>query len=105
MRAAAARLPLKGYRLPTEAEWEYACRAGAESERYFGSQITHLTKYSTCLESGGGPAPVGSKKPNDLGLFDMHGNVAEWCHDGYQAYPRGGILPLSQELDRPAPIC
>jgi len=104
MRAARNALQLKGYRLPTEAEWEYACRAGAESERCFGNHTWHLPKYAACVESGAKPLPVGGRKPNDLGLFDMHGNAAEWCHNGYQTYPRGSALPASLDREGGLPI-
>lgn len=104
MRAVAAQSPRRGYRLPTEAEWEYACRAGSESRWSFGSHPAHVSEYAACLESGGKPVAVGVKKPNDLGLFDMHGNVAEWCHDDYRIYPREGNLSVSGEAERGAPI-
>jgi len=74
-----------GYRLPTEAEWEYACRAGATTAHYFGRDESQLAKYAVVAESSGGKAMgVGMKKPNDYGLFDMHGNASEWCHDRYR---------------------
>jgi formylglycine-generating enzyme required for sulfatase activity len=74
-----------GHRLPTEAEWEYACRAGAETARYYGETEELLKNYGRYLFSSlGGPMlPVGSLKPNDFGLFDMHGNAIEWCQDRY----------------------
>jgi formylglycine-generating enzyme required for sulfatase activity len=73
-----------GYRLPTETEWEYACRAGATTGRYFGDSPTLLDRYEWFQGSrypGAQPEvmPVGQRKPNDFGLFDMLGNVAEWC--------------------------
>jgi len=75
-----------GYRLPTEAEWEYACRAGTTSEYSFGDYIT--PKNANYDESNiGKPVAVGNYKPNDFGLYDMHGNVWEWCEDWYGGYP------------------
>ena len=73
-----------GYRLPTEAEWEYACRAGTTTEFASGSDEEILRKYAVFQASR--TAPGGSKLPNGWGLFDMHGNVWEWCWDGYEKY-------------------
>jgi formylglycine-generating enzyme required for sulfatase activity len=80
-------LSLTGYRLPTEAEWEYACRAGAVTRRHYGESDELLAKYSWYGDNKPHAWPVGSKMPNDLGLFDMQGNVYTWCQERYKTYP------------------
>lgn len=72
------------YRLPTEQEWEYACRAGAATEYNFGDDAADLDKYAWFLDnSADGYSPVMQKEPNAWGLYDMHGNVCEWVMDQY----------------------
>lgn len=77
----------QGIRLPTEAEWEFACRAGTTTSFSFGEKIT--TVDANCDYKIRKPVDVGSYEPNAFGLYDMHGNVFEWCNDWYGDYPPG----------------
>lgn len=85
----------KEYSLPSEAQWEYTCRAGSKTAYCFGDNPDGLSKYGwfddKCTH------PVGQKKCNSWGLYDMHGNVWEWCQDGYGDYPSKSVIdPLGK---------
>ncbi|GCA72415.1 serine/threonine-protein kinase pkn1 [Microcystis aeruginosa NIES-2519] len=105
------------YRLPSEAEWEYACRAGTTTPFYFGETITgELANYNaskTYAEEAKGEyrqqtTPVGQFPPNAFGLYDMHGNVWEWCadtwHDNYDGAPRDGSVWTENGNDNRSPL-
>jgi formylglycine-generating enzyme required for sulfatase activity len=93
-----------GYRLPTEAEWEFACRAGSVTSRYFGSSVELLPRYAWTRDNADDRTwPVGQKRPNDLGLFDMLGNVWVWAQGPGVYFPatRPGLPVEDAENLRP----
>jgi formylglycine-generating enzyme required for sulfatase activity len=107
-----SKLTGRNYRLPSEAEWEYACRAGTTTPFYFGETITtELVNYDCNYTYGNGPKgeyrkqtiPVGQFPANAFGLYDMHGNVLEWCadewHDNYAGAPTDGSVWLNGNKD------
>lgn len=81
-----------GYRLPTESEWEYACRGGTQTVRFMGNDKDQVSRFARISSTA--PARVSSLRPNGAGLFDMLGNVTEWCHDDYKTYEIGHDLPI-----------
>jgi eukaryotic-like serine/threonine-protein kinase len=103
MKLAPGYLKRTGYRLSTEAEWEYACRAGSITSRYYGNSDDLLGHYAWYLGDAGNRSwPAGSLKPNDLGLFDMHGNMWTWCLDRYSkdypVTPNGMPVEITEDV-------
>jgi formylglycine-generating enzyme required for sulfatase activity len=102
-----------GYRLPTEAEWEFACRAGSTTDFYTGNSARSPQDTALgiagwyCMNSSNRPQKVGQKLPNNFGLYDMHGNVWEWCWDWFKYYttdtlrdPQGPPVPVDEDVYR-----
>ena len=93
------------YRLPTEAEWEYACRAGTTTPFSFGNRL-HQTDYFLWYDvnSYNKTHTVGQKDPNPWGLYDMHGNVWEWCQDWIAKYPSEDVTDPSGSSSGPLAV-
>jgi formylglycine-generating enzyme required for sulfatase activity len=82
----------RSYQLPTEAQWEYCCRAESTSKYSFGDRVSWLGYHAWCVENADRRSHrVGTKEPNDWGLYDMYGNVSEWCSDWYGEYPSSSV--------------
>jgi formylglycine-generating enzyme required for sulfatase activity len=95
---------LTGYRLPTQAEWEFACRAGTVTSRYYGASDQLLAHYARFVANSQSHAwPTGTLEPNDLGLFDMLGNAGERCFD-LLADHRKGQAHVIEDAPKVAPV-
>jgi formylglycine-generating enzyme required for sulfatase activity len=92
-----------GYRLPTEAEWEHACRAGSITSRYYGQSpdLDNHYAWTVKLALGRGTTSVGRFKPNDFGMFDMMGNIMEWIHDASLDLQHTAASQLVEDLGKP----
>ncbi len=100
MNLAANYLQRSGYRLPTEAEMEFATRAGSVTCRYYGETEELLPNYAWYLKNAQDRSwPVGSKKPNDFGLFDVQGNVFTWCQERFQPYPGSKENETTEDIE------
>jgi formylglycine-generating enzyme required for sulfatase activity len=99
MKAAPGFLSKSGYRLPTAQEWEYGCRAGSVMRWSLGEADDLLPKYAWCINNSSTHShPVGTRRPNDWGFFDMHGNAWEWCQDRAGTKALAGKLPRGEVI-------
>jgi|GEM_PF-723928 len=101
-------IPDGKFDLPTEAQWEYACRAGSKGAYCFGNDRTELDQYAWLGDNTHSKVrlkPVATKKPNAWGIYDMHGNLWEWCLDWYGEYPRGSVKDPSGVSSGTEKVC